>query len=121
MAFSLILSFNGVLQPPSALPGFWIFMYRVSPLTYLVAGMASTGLHGRDIHCSQPELSIFNPPPGQTCQQYLAPYLSTAPGQLYNPSATQGCEYCPLSNADQYLAMSDICELNDLSTRGKNC
>jgi len=22
--------FNGVLQPPSALPGFWIFMYRVS-------------------------------------------------------------------------------------------
>jgi len=22
--------FNGVLQPPSALPGFWLFMYRVS-------------------------------------------------------------------------------------------
>jgi ABC-type multidrug transport system permease subunit len=22
--------FNGVLQPPSQLPGFWIFMYRVS-------------------------------------------------------------------------------------------
>jgi ABC-type multidrug transport system permease subunit len=31
--FSLTLTFNGVFQPPQALPGFWIFMYRVSPLT----------------------------------------------------------------------------------------
>ena len=31
--FSLVLTFNGVFQPPQALPGFWIFMYRVSPLT----------------------------------------------------------------------------------------
>ena len=31
--FSMALSFNGVFQPPYALPGFWIFMYRVSPLT----------------------------------------------------------------------------------------
>jgi ATP-binding cassette, subfamily G (WHITE), member 2, PDR len=31
--FSLTLTFNGVFQPPNALPGFWIFMYRVSPLT----------------------------------------------------------------------------------------
>merc|ERR1711964_750832 len=27
----LFLTFNGVFQPPFALPGFWIFMYRVSP------------------------------------------------------------------------------------------
>jgi len=33
LMFSLILTFNGVFQPPNALPGFWIFMYRVSPLT----------------------------------------------------------------------------------------
>lgn len=33
LMFSLCLSFNGVFQPPNALPGFWIFMYRVSPLT----------------------------------------------------------------------------------------
>lgn len=31
--FSLVLTFNGVFQPPQALPGFWIFMYRISPLT----------------------------------------------------------------------------------------
>lgn len=33
LMFSLSLTFNGVFQPPQALPGFWIFMYRVSPLT----------------------------------------------------------------------------------------
>ena len=30
--------FCGVLQSPTALPGFWIFMYRVSPFTYWIAG-----------------------------------------------------------------------------------
>jgi ATP-binding cassette, subfamily G (WHITE), member 2, PDR len=33
LMFSLTLTFNGVFQTPKALPGFWIFMYRVSPLT----------------------------------------------------------------------------------------
>lgn len=33
LMFSLILTFNGVFQTPTALPGFWIFMYRISPLT----------------------------------------------------------------------------------------
>jgi ABC-type multidrug transport system ATPase subunit len=33
LMFALCLTFNGVFQPPQALPGFWIFMYRVSPLT----------------------------------------------------------------------------------------
>lgn len=98
------------MQPPNALPGFWIFMYRVSPLTYLVAGMTSTGLHGRPIECSPSEMNVFNPPAGQTCGEYLAQYLANAPGQLANPSATQACQYCPLSNADQYLAVSDICK-----------
>ncbi|KAK1585778.1 ABC-2 type transporter-domain-containing protein [Colletotrichum navitas] len=33
------LTFCGALQPPSALPGFWIFKYRVTPFTYWVAGI----------------------------------------------------------------------------------
>ncbi|OJJ48676.1 hypothetical protein ASPZODRAFT_61558 [Penicilliopsis zonata CBS 506.65] len=108
LAFSLVLTFNGVMQPPSALPGFWIFMYRVSPLTYLISGIVSTGLHGRSVRCAQAELSIFNPPGGSTCGDYLQQYLAVAPGQLYNPSATQNCEYCSLSSADLYLAGNNI-------------
>lgn len=106
--FAMTLIFNGVMQSPTALPGFWIFMYRVSPLTYWVGGIAGTMLHGRQVECSASEASTFNPPAGQTCQQYLAAYLETAPGTLQNPDATTQCRYCSLSNADQFLATSGI-------------
>lgn len=35
LLFTITLQFNGVLQTPTALPGFWIFMWRVSPFTYV--------------------------------------------------------------------------------------
>lgn len=108
LMFALCLIFNGVMQPPSALPGFWIFMNRVSPLTYYIGGISSTALHGRPIQCSDSELSVFNPPSGQTCFQYLEKYLEHAAGKLYNYNATESCQYCPLSSADQYLAGRDI-------------
>lgn len=106
--FSLMLIFNGVMQAPRALPGFWIFMYRISPLTYWVAGIVSTEIHDRPVKCSAAEVSIFNPPPGQTCKQYLMPYLSRAPGQLQNPEDTSDCRYCGVRQADQFLAASNI-------------
>ncbi|TQN68488.1 ZEB2-regulated ABC transporter 1, partial [Colletotrichum shisoi] len=102
------LTFCGVLQAPAALPGFWIFMYRASPFTYWVAGIVGTQLHDRPVTCSATETSVFDPPANQTCGEYLADYLRTAPGQLQNPDATAQCRYCSLSNADQYLAGSNI-------------
>lgn len=106
--FSLILTFNGVLQPPDNLPGFWLFMWRVSPLTYTIGGLAATTISDRDVQCAQDELAIFDAPSGQTCGEYLQRYLQQAPGQLYNPDASTGCEYCPLSNGNQFLAGSRI-------------
>lgn len=78
-------------------------MYRVSPFTYIIDGIVSTALHGRQIVCANNEMSIFNPPPNMTCGQYLQPYLQLAPGRLSNPDATSQCHYCQLSVADQYL------------------
>lgn len=100
--------FNGVLQTPEALPGFWIFMYRLSPFTYWIGGIVATELHGRPVRCSSQEASIFDPPSGLTCGQYLAPFLQKAPGYLSNPGATSNCSYCTISNADQYMAGSQI-------------
>ncbi|OGE56227.1 hypothetical protein PENARI_c003G04364 [Penicillium arizonense] len=108
LLFIMALTFNGVMQPPNALPGFWIFMYRVSPLTYLIAGITATGLHARQVHCADAELSVFNPPAGLSCGAYLDPYVRAAGGQLYNPTAMSGCQYCQLQNADQYLSSSNI-------------
>jgi ATP-binding cassette, subfamily G (WHITE), member 2, PDR len=108
LLFAMSLTFCGIMQSPSALPGFWIFMYRVSPFTYWVGGMAAAQLHNREVVCSSSETSIFNPPTGQTCQQYMTSYLELAGGQLQNPNATSDCRYCSLSVADEYLAASDI-------------
>ncbi|KIW86022.1 hypothetical protein Z517_01416 [Fonsecaea pedrosoi CBS 271.37] len=108
LMFAMCVLFNGVLQPPDALPGFWTFMYRVSPFTYIIDGIVATALHSRKVVCSENEMSIFSPPPNMTCGQYLAPYLQLAPGTLYNPAATSNCEYCALSVADQYLGPRGI-------------
>lgn len=106
--FAMTLIFNGVMQTPTALPGFWIFMYRISPLTYWIGGMAAAMLGGRAVECAADEVSTFNPPSGQTCGQYMSDYLKTAVGTLQNPTATSDCSYCALSNADQFLAGVNI-------------
>ncbi|KAB8235266.1 ABC-2 type transporter-domain-containing protein [Aspergillus alliaceus] len=104
LMFGLSFMFCGVMQPPPALPGFWIFMYRVSPFTYYIGGIGSTALHGRRVECNAAELSVFDPPQGETCGDYMARYIAKAGGQLYNKDATSGCEYCSMDSADQYLA-----------------
>ncbi|KAJ5706894.1 hypothetical protein N7488_006695 [Penicillium malachiteum] len=108
LLFAMTLLFNGVMQTPTALPGFWIFMYRLSPFTYWVSGMTSTQLHGREIKCSSSEMAVFDPPSGQTCGQYLAEYLTTQVGKLHNPDATASCQYCSVTTADEYLSGEQI-------------
>ncbi|KAF9886304.1 hypothetical protein FE257_011563 [Aspergillus nanangensis] len=108
LMFGLSFIFNGVMQPPSQLPRFWIFMYRVSPFTYYIGGISGTALHGRQVECDARELRVFDPPSGQSCTEYLAPYIAKAGGQLYNGNATSGCQYCAMSSADDYLAAREI-------------
>jgi len=110
LLFSMALIFNGVMQSPTALPGFWIFMYRVSPFTYWVAGMAATMLHDRRVVCTSNEVSVFQPGGGAaTCQQWMQPYFDAGgPGYLLQPDATENCQYCQLSVADEFLAGVNI-------------
>jgi ABC-type multidrug transport system permease subunit len=101
---SLILFSCSVLVPSTSLPRFWIFMYRATPVTYLVSSMISTGVGGVPIVCAANELVKFDPPTGQTCSQYLTDYLSYAGGSLLNPTATQQCQFCPVSDTNTLLA-----------------
>jgi len=94
---------NSVLQPADALPGFWIFMYRVSPFTYFVEGMLVTAIAGTTVECSAIEFLQFEPAGGQDCQTYIAPYQSQAGGYLRDPSATTNCEFCALRDTDTFL------------------
>ncbi|KAF2092656.1 ABC drug exporter AbcA [Rhizodiscina lignyota] len=109
LLFSVSLIFCGVLATPTALPGFWIFMYRVSPFTYFVSGMLSTAVANTNLVCASNELQHFNAPSGQTCQEYLREYLSNGVGYLTPESAnTSFCELCPLSSTNQFLAQVNI-------------
>jgi len=104
LLFSMSLIFCGVLQTPTGLPGFWIFMYRVSPFTYLVEGMLTTGIANQRTHCADNEFVTFQPPNGQTCGAYMQPYISQAGGYLQTPSATQNCNFCSYDDTNVFLS-----------------
>lgn len=103
LVLSFLLSFCGVVQPPSLMPGFWTFMWKVSPYTYFVQNLLGVVLHDKKVVCRRKELSFFDPPSGQTCQEYMAPFLSKATGYIQNPEATENCAYCMYSTGDDYL------------------
>ncbi|KIV78697.1 hypothetical protein PV11_06318 [Exophiala sideris] len=104
LCFSLTLVFCGVLVGPTALPGFWIFMYRLSPFTYLIDGMLSTAVAHTKVTCAANEYLSFSPPSGETCAEYMKSYINTNGGYLQNPDATGNCSYCQISNTDTFLA-----------------
>ncbi|KAJ5781341.1 hypothetical protein N7457_006501 [Penicillium paradoxum] len=108
LMFSLCLSFNGVLASASDLPRFWIFMYRVSPFTYLVSSVLSTGLAKTSVECSSIELLTISPPRGETCSSYLDPYINALHGKLLNPTALRDCQICTMSTTNQFLASLSI-------------
>jgi ATP-binding cassette subfamily G (WHITE) protein 2 (PDR) len=104
LMFTLCLLFCGVLAQPSDFPRFWIFMYRLSPFTYLVSGMLSVGLANSDVHCADRELIVFEPRSGETCQQYTAPYMQNFGGYLVNETATSNCQFCSIKDTNVFLA-----------------
>ncbi|KAL2820669.1 ABC-2 type transporter-domain-containing protein [Aspergillus granulosus] len=104
LLFSLCLVFCGVLAGPGQLPGFWIFMYRVSPFTYLVSAMLSTGVSGTTAHCEQVEYLQLFPPENTTCYNYMETFIANNGGYLQNPNATSECTFCQISSTDTFLA-----------------
>ncbi|KAG2159222.1 ABC-2 type transporter-domain-containing protein [Suillus bovinus] len=100
--FSFVVIFNGVLQPFRAL-GWWQWMYRVSPFTYLVEGLLGQAIGGQLINCASTELVPVNPPSGLDCSAYMDPFISFAGGYITNPNATTQCLYCPYRTTDEFM------------------
>ena len=103
LLFSLSLIFCGVLASPTSLPGFWIFMYRVSPFTYLIDGMLSTAVANTNVLCAANEFLHFEAPNGQTCGQYMAQFINATGGYLEDAGATGNCSYCTYSSTNTFL------------------
>lgn len=79
-------------------------MYRVSPMTYLIDGMLSTGTSGAMVTCAGNEYLRFDPPSGDTCGTYMLQAIAERGGKLLDANATAECSYCPLDNTDQFLS-----------------
>ncbi|OAA35191.1 opaque-specific ABC transporter CDR3 [Metarhizium rileyi] len=106
LSFWMCSVFCGVLIQPTDLPRFWIFIYRVSPLTYFINGMVLAGLGNTLIHCSATQLLHLDPPKydkRQTCSEYLGTYIQFAGGYVENPTAVRDCRYCPVLETDKVL------------------
>ncbi|KAB2575415.1 ABC transporter [Lasiodiplodia theobromae] len=109
LLFMLTLIFCGVLATKEALPGFWIFMYYLSPFTYLISGMLSTAVANAPASCASNEFLKFEPMANQTCQEYIQPYTElTGGGYMLNPDATTGCQFCSMDSTNSFLASVDI-------------
>ncbi|CDR47608.1 CYFA0S34e00650g1_1 [Cyberlindnera fabianii] len=109
LLFTMCLTFCGVLVTKDALPGFWVFMYRVSPFTYFIEGYLTNALAHNKIVCSEEEFRVLSPPDGLTCQDYLGDYISKAgTGYLQDPEATGSCQFCPMSKTDDFLAQVQL-------------
>lgn len=83
-------------------------MYHVTPVTYFINAMVSTGLAGVEVRCIANEILKFDPPEGKNCGTYLEEYMDKMGGSLLNPGGTQQCQFCPVSTTDGVLATLGI-------------
>jgi ABC-type multidrug transport system permease subunit len=104
LLFMLCLIFCGVLANPDTMPRFWIFMYRLSPFTYLVSAMLSTAVANTEIYCAANEFIKFEPISGSNCGEYMRQWMVDRGGYLLDPSNETMCSYCPIRNTNDYLA-----------------
>ncbi|KAM0244289.1 hypothetical protein ACHAP5_006405 [Fusarium lateritium] len=116
LLFMLCLIFCGVLATKESLPRFWIFMYYVSPFTYLVGGMLATGVANTDVTCATNELVPLEPPNGSTCTEFMGDYIQAVGGYFVNPDATENCQFCTIEKTNTYLAGVNI----DYADRWRN-
>lgn len=116
LMFMLCLIFCGVLAPPQTLPKFWIFMYRVSPFTYMVSGMLSTAVANTAVVCNANEIVQFAPTNGSTCGEYMAAHIGDYGGYLLDTSATSMCDFCYVSDTNMFLKSVS----SDYSERWRN-
>nr|A0A2U8U2K9.1 RecName: Full=ABC transporter asL7; AltName: Full=Xenovulene A biosynthesis cluster protein L7 [Sarocladium sp. 'schorii']AWM95783.1 ABC transporter [Sarocladium sp. 'schorii'] len=114
--YVLVNFFCGALITPNQMPRFWIFLYRASPLSYLVSSMLSAGIANVEVTCAANEYTIIDPPMGQTCYEYLRNEINTIGGYLLDNNATENCKFCKLKYSNVFLSEIEI----EYGTRWRN-
>ena len=102
--------FNGVVQPYSLMNVFYRYwIYYLVPSTYWIGGIIAAVLRDIPVQCAPSEAAYFNPPPGQTCEQYASGFVAQAgQGYLINPDATTNCGYCQYRSGIEYMRSLNV-------------
>ncbi|EGW31336.1 drug resistance protein 1 [Spathaspora passalidarum NRRL Y-27907] len=103
LLFQMCLMFCGVLAGPDQMPGFWIFMYRANPFTYITQAILAVGLANTNVVCAPQEYVSINPPANYTCDQFMGPYISKAGGYVLTDENGQ-CQFCQMDSTNEFLA-----------------
>ncbi|KAH6986775.1 ABC-2 type transporter-domain-containing protein [Ilyonectria destructans] len=103
----MMYCFNGVLAGPKDLPGFWTFMYRVNPFTYVVEGFLGTSIANAPVTCAAEELVTFSAPSGSTCGEYMVSFLDEFGGYLVDTN-TSDCQYCAVADTNTFLKTINV-------------
>ncbi|KAI0386339.1 ABC-2 type transporter-domain-containing protein [Hypomontagnella monticulosa] len=94
--------FCGVTIPAPQMPGFWrAWLYQLDPFTRLIGGTVTTALDNLKVNCRPWELNSFTAPDGQTCGEYMAPFLEKGAGYIVD-NATSACQYCAYKVGNQF-------------------
>jgi ATP-binding cassette subfamily G (WHITE) protein 2 (SNQ2) len=104
------------LQPFSQLIPFWHWVYYLSPFTWVIQSLLTNGVGGQPIVCAAKEYTKILAPIGQTCGEYLGPFIAANGGYLLDMNAPSECLFCPMSNTDQFLTRLNM----SYSTRWRN-
>jgi ATP-binding cassette subfamily G (WHITE) protein 2 (SNQ2) len=105
----LFASFSGVLVPYAQITAFWRYwIYYLNPWTYSLGGQVFYAMRDIPVVCKAVEFAQFPAPNGQTCGEYLQPFLAQiGQGYVDNPDSTGQCRFCTYSNGNQVSPWSD--------------
>ncbi|OQE21726.1 hypothetical protein PENSTE_c011G08630 [Penicillium steckii] len=109
--FVMVNLFNGIVRPYADYPVFWKYwMYYVNPVTWWLRGVLSAVLPPVTIECASLEATHFDPPPGQTCQEYAGNFVDNLAGvgYLVDGNAMSDCQYCPYADGTEYMANLNV-------------
>lgn len=106
MIIGTLTLFCGALVPYAQITSFWRYwMYYLNPFTYIVGSMLVFTDFDSKVECAENEFAIFDPPSGQTCQEYLASYMQNEGSRtsLVNPDAISQCHVCQYRTGSDWL------------------
>ncbi|KAJ3318349.1 hypothetical protein HDU76_000853 [Blyttiomyces sp. JEL0837] len=94
---SILSLFSGTTIPYDSMPAFYRgWLYWIDPYHYFIEGLIVNDMGGLALTCDSASIVTVKAPPGKTCYQYFAAYLTKAPGQLLTPNKP-GYPHCLLA------------------------